>query len=59
MAYDLYALLAMSSKYEHSFSEDRYTIEVRRNNLNREIIKARVALQSWVVSEVIEPSTSI
>lgn len=39
MAYDLFAILAMSSECGRSFSKARYTIEARRDNLNRESLK--------------------
>ena len=57
MAYDLFAIPAMSSECERSFSKASYTIAARRSNLNGEIIEAGEALQSWVISDVIELST--
>ena len=59
MANDLFAIPAMSSECERSFSKASYTIAARRSNLNGEIIEAGEALRSWVISDVVELSTPV
>ena len=46
MAFDLFAILAMSSECEQSFSKTSYTISARQSNLSNDIVKSVEALRS-------------
>lgn len=61
MAYDLFAILAMSSEYERNFRKASYNISARRNNLLNDIMKIGEAMHSWVSAGVVKlgaPSSS-
>ena len=62
MAFDLFAIPAMSSECERSFSKASYTISARRSNLSNDIVESGEALRSWVSAGVVKlgaPSSSI
>lgn len=44
MAFDLFAIPAMSSECERSFSKASYTISARRSNLSNDIVESGEAL---------------
>lgn len=44
MAFDLYAIPAMSSECERGFSKASYTISARRSNLSNDIVESGEAL---------------
>ncbi len=46
MAFDLFAIPAMSSEFEPSFSKASYTISARRSNLSNDIMENGEALRS-------------
>ncbi len=48
MAFDFFAISAMSSEYERSFSKANYTISAPRSNLSNDIVESGEALRSWV-----------
>lgn len=52
MAFDLFAISAMSSECERSFSEVSYTISARRINLVNDTFEAGEVLKSWVSAKV-------
>ena len=59
IAYDLFAIPAISSECERSFNKASYTIATWKNNLNRKLIEAGKALRLWVISNVIELFTPV
>jgi hypothetical protein len=48
MAYDLFAMLAMSSECERAFSIAKQLISEQRYNLKTDIIKADQCMESWL-----------
>ena len=48
MAFDLFAIPAISSEYEQSFSKASYTISARRSNLSNDIVESGEELHSWI-----------
>lgn len=61
MAYDLFAILAMSSECERNFSMASYTISARQSNLLNDIMESGEPLRSWVSDGVVKlgaPSSS-
>ncbi len=48
MAFDLFAISAMSSECERSFSKASYTISARKSNLGNDIVEAGKVLRLWV-----------
>ena len=61
MAFDLFAIPAMSSECERCFSKASYTISARRRNLGNDIVEAEV-LRSWVSADMVvlsAPTTDI
>ena len=62
MAFDLFAIPAMSSECERIFSKASYTISARRSNLSNDIVESGEALRSWVSAGVVKlgaPSSSL
>ncbi len=62
MAFDLFAILAMSSEYEQSFSKASYTISARQSNLSNDILEKEEELRLWVSAGVVKldaPSSSL
>ena len=53
MAFDLFAIHAMSSECERSFSKASYTISARRSNLDNDIVEAEEVLRSRVSAKVV------
>lgn len=58
MAYNLFIILVIFSKYNHSFSKAIYNIAIWRINLNKKI-KAKETLKLLVILDVIRLSTSL
>ena len=54
MAFDLFAIRAMSSEYERSFTKASYTLSARRSNLSNDIAESGEALRSWVSAGVMK-----
>lgn len=48
MAFDLFAIPAMSSECERSFGKASYTISARQSNSSNHIVESGEALRSWV-----------
>ncbi len=62
MAFDLFAIPAMSSECEWSFSKASYTISAWRSNLGNDIVEAEEVLRSWVSTNMVvlnAPTTDI
>ena len=62
MAFDLFAIPAMSSECERSFSKASYTISARKSNLGNDIVEAGEVLRSWVSANVVvlsAPTTDV
>lgn len=53
MAFDLFAIPAMSLECERSFSKASYAISARRSNLGNDIAEAEEVLRSWVSANVV------
>lgn len=58
MTFDLFAISAMSSECERSFSEASYIISARRSNLVNYSFEAGEVLKSWVSAKVVILSAS-
>ena len=54
MAFDLFAIPAMSSECEQAFSKASYKISARRSNLSSDIVEGGETLRSWVSAGVIK-----
>ncbi len=62
MAFALFAISAMSSKYDRSFSKASYTISARRSNLGNDIVEAGEVLRSYLSTNMVvlsAPTTNI
>lgn len=59
MVFNLFAIPAMSSECERTFSNASYTIAARRSNLSSDIVERRECLRSWISSEVVQITTSV
>lgn len=59
MSYNLFIIFAIFFKYDHSFNKAIYNITAQKINLNRENIKAKEALQSLIILNIIKFSTPI
>ncbi len=62
MAFDLFAIPAMSSECERSFSKASYTISAQRSNLSNDIVEAGEVLRLWVSTNMVilsAPTTNI
>ena len=62
IAFDLFAIPAMSSECEQSFSKASYTISARRSNLSNDIVETGETLRTWVSACVVKlgaPSSSL
>ena len=62
MAFDVFAIPAISSKCERSSSKASYTIFARRNNLGNDIVEAGEVLRSWMSANMVvlsAPTTNI
>ncbi len=57
MAFDFFAILAMSSECERAFSKASYTISVRRSNLSSDMVEGSETLRSWVSAGVVKMGT--
>lgn len=54
MAFDLFAILAVSSECEKAFSKASYTMSARCSNLSSDIVEGAETLRSWVLAGVIK-----
>lgn len=59
MAFDFFAIPAMSSECERAFSKASYTISARRSNLSQEIIEGGDILRSWINAGVVKLSAPV
>lgn len=57
MAFDLFAVPAMSSECEQAFSKASYTIAARRSNLSGDIVEAGEYLRSWISAGIVQIKT--
>ena len=57
MAFDLFAVPAMSSECERAFSKASYTIAVRRSNVSGDIVEAGECLRSWISAGIVQIKT--
>lgn len=53
IAFDLFAIPAMSSECERSYCKASYTISARKSNLGNDIVEAGEVLRSWVSANVV------
>lgn len=53
MAFDLFAVPAMSSECERAFSKASYAITPRRSPLSVDIVEAGETLRSWINSGIV------
>lgn len=59
MAFDLFAIPAMSSECERGLSKASYTIAARRSSLSSDIVEGGECLRSWISSKVVELATPV
>ncbi len=62
MAFDSFAIPAMSSECERSFSKPSYTISAQGSNLGNDIVEVEEVLRSWVSTNMVvisAPTTDI
>ena len=57
MAFDLFAVPAMSPECERGFSKASSTIAARRSNLSGEIVEAGEYLRPWISADVVQIKT--
>lgn len=59
LAFDLFAIPAMSSECELALSKASYTIAARRSSLSSDIVEGGECLRSWISSKVVELATPV
>ena len=57
MAFDLFAIPAMSSEYERAFSKTSYTIAMWQSNFSGDIVEAGEDLWSWISARIVQIKT--
>ncbi len=57
MAFDFFAIPAMSSKYEQTSNKASYTISARQNNLSNNILGSGEAFRSQISAVVVKLGT--
>ena len=57
MAFDLFAVPAMSSECQRAFSKASYIIAARQSNLTGDIVEADECLRSWISARIVQIKT--